>query len=637
MGKNKEGGEQQSGSTQEINLKSPRTIEAAKRQGYLIKELKFQSFPKFKDTIVDLKVTDDIIKLRWERMEAKRQEKVQNVLQERQTMIEADEVVQEEPKSAKKKSDKLKPGSSKAVNPYPSRSVAKNRNGHGKSVSFLADSPDRKLAIEVQYQNDKRRLSHLKKAKKSMIDGYIKKIIQKEEDQAAKEELLYQKRLEIEREKELKLKKENKFRDKIARIRAQELFEKQKNKELTLQKIREENIKKEQEKIARLERQALEKRQQEIHNEKVQLDRERRIREQIDKLIKERQEAETYRRKEVEKKLSLLEEKNRQIDIMKKERAEKIRQEHRQKYEVALQNVQRKEFEKQLMWERNQMILSDKYKKIKKKQIEKEKSMIRKKANKDQEIRQAKEANDEHLRLKLEEFKEKERKFEERLLKHKEKVKLRQKEREDYEEMKRMERDIKKQRILEESELKKNGLQEKLNKEDQRSRDLKLQKEKEKKISIELEAIKKRERLEEAKRLERKKAYTRYKQIEKIEQERSKSSAIKEKINEIVNQKVNISKNAVIMKDQIKERIRSIKATKPDKISKVKINNSMNLSNPTILDLSFDKKKDKSVIINPEDSDARKSYNDAAGSTGKPSKLEKRNNSQTGGRKKKSS
>lgn len=47
---------------------------------------------------------------------------------------------------------------------------------------------------------------------------------------------------------------------------------------------------------------------------------------------------------------------------MKKEKAERIRREHHEKYEVALQNVHRKEFEKQLLWERNQMILADKYK-----------------------------------------------------------------------------------------------------------------------------------------------------------------------------------------------------------------------------------------------------------------------------------
>ena len=93
----------------------------------------------------------------------------------------------------------------------------------------------------------------------------------------------------------------------------------------------------------------------------------------------ERRIAEKHRRRDVEEKLKLLEEKNDRIEKMKKEEAERIREEHRRKYEIAMENVKKKEFEKQLLWERNQMVLAEKYRKLKEMQIEKENSLRRKK------------------------------------------------------------------------------------------------------------------------------------------------------------------------------------------------------------------------------------------------------------------
>ena len=124
--------EEQAGSNQTISLKSPRTVEAAKRQGYLMKELKFIPYDKYKESIVDLKITEDIIKLRWERLEAKRKEKIQTVVKERQVVI--DEI--EEEKEAKvnaKKSHKIKPNNSaEAIDSYVGKSIIKNRNSHQK-------------------------------------------------------------------------------------------------------------------------------------------------------------------------------------------------------------------------------------------------------------------------------------------------------------------------------------------------------------------------------------------------------------------------------------------------------------------------------------------------------------------------
>jgi hypothetical protein len=58
------------------------------RQGYLVDELKFIPLDKYKESIVDPDIHDEIIKLRWERMEKKRKAKIAIVLKDRQSIIE---------------------------------------------------------------------------------------------------------------------------------------------------------------------------------------------------------------------------------------------------------------------------------------------------------------------------------------------------------------------------------------------------------------------------------------------------------------------------------------------------------------------------------------------------------------------
>lgn len=58
------------------------------RQGYLVDELKFIPLDKYKESIVDPDIHDEIIKLRWERMEKKRKAKIAIVLKDRQSIID---------------------------------------------------------------------------------------------------------------------------------------------------------------------------------------------------------------------------------------------------------------------------------------------------------------------------------------------------------------------------------------------------------------------------------------------------------------------------------------------------------------------------------------------------------------------
>jgi hypothetical protein len=84
----------------EISLKSPRTAEACKRQGYLLHELRYTSLEKYKKSIVDPDIPQDIIELRWNAIEERRKKKIQNVIKERQLIIESEEAVEKAKNSA---------------------------------------------------------------------------------------------------------------------------------------------------------------------------------------------------------------------------------------------------------------------------------------------------------------------------------------------------------------------------------------------------------------------------------------------------------------------------------------------------------------------------------------------------------
>ena len=69
-------------------LKSPRTIEACKRQGYNPKELLFKTKQDLKIDIGDLYIDNDILQVRWKAHEEKRKRKIKNVMLERKKVIE---------------------------------------------------------------------------------------------------------------------------------------------------------------------------------------------------------------------------------------------------------------------------------------------------------------------------------------------------------------------------------------------------------------------------------------------------------------------------------------------------------------------------------------------------------------------
>jgi hypothetical protein len=142
-----------------------------------------------------------------------------------------------------------------------------------------------------------------------MIDSYIKKVIQDEEEKNEKEKILYEKQLEVERYLREKQNKENKFKDKMSRIRAKQYFDKEQQKEELTKKHKDDSIEREKEKLQRLEEREQRMREEERRKERMQKERQRRLLEQIEGLRTEREVAESHRRQEVEKKLKILEDK----------------------------------------------------------------------------------------------------------------------------------------------------------------------------------------------------------------------------------------------------------------------------------------------------------------------------------------
>lgn len=270
MSKKQRKAEQQAGSKIEdqLSLKSPRTVEACRRQGYLLSELKFIPFDRYKENITDSKLTLDIIELRFKASDERRKIKIKNVMNERKELIQEEENMQKVKNSAPGKSRrKLDQNKSLADMDYSSKKITKrNKDVNNRSASFLShDLHDSKpLAVEIKLNRETQKLKNLKMVKKKMIDSYIKKVIQDEEDKNERELILLKKREEAEMFMKKNEENQNRFHDQMAKKRAHEQFEKQKKKEQEIRHMKEESIKKEKVKVKRIEEDEVKKREEQI-------------------------------------------------------------------------------------------------------------------------------------------------------------------------------------------------------------------------------------------------------------------------------------------------------------------------------------------------------------------------------------
>jgi len=71
-----------------VLLKSPRTKEACRRQGYEPDELIFKSKQDLKIELGDMFIDNEVLEIRWKAYEQKRKEKIKNVMAERKLIIQ---------------------------------------------------------------------------------------------------------------------------------------------------------------------------------------------------------------------------------------------------------------------------------------------------------------------------------------------------------------------------------------------------------------------------------------------------------------------------------------------------------------------------------------------------------------------
>lgn len=113
--------------------------------------------------------------------------------------------------------------------------------------------------------------------------------------------------------------------------------------------------------------------------------------------------------------------------------------------------------------------------------------------------------------------------------------------------------------LEEEQEKQKESLMMKYHEKDSKTEELIKHKEYENKIFSELEMIKKRKRLEEAKRLDRVRAYYKEKEFKDYQDERSKSAFVQEQRQKILNYKIEENQKIQAIKEKLRDKIMTAK------------------------------------------------------------------------------
>ena len=130
-------------------------------------------------------------------MEERRKVKIENVMKERQIIIEENEPPKLIKNSAPSKSRKKLEKHNSVDLEYNDKKLNKNKNDNNRSASnFKAKDAKNKLAIEEMLEREKQQLREMKKLKRNMIDSFIKKVVEDEKSQKEKEEYLIKKREE---------------------------------------------------------------------------------------------------------------------------------------------------------------------------------------------------------------------------------------------------------------------------------------------------------------------------------------------------------------------------------------------------------------------------------------------------------
>eukprot|EP00831_Metopus_contortus_P017591 TRINITY_DN17430_c0_g1_i1.p1 TRINITY_DN17430_c0_g1~~TRINITY_DN17430_c0_g1_i1.p1 ORF type:complete len:327 (-),score=97.69 TRINITY_DN17430_c0_g1_i1:8-988(-) len=221
-------------------LNSPRSIDACRRQGIDPSELLYLNLDEFKDSMNEINVDKDLLKLCWQHHEEKRKEKLKVVVEERLHVIEEEKNGIWVPMKSVQMASGMK-----------SKSFMNSSSTHGKSAVVVTDSA---MLDRERKQLEKIKLKQQQELQQMMeYEMKMQQIKQTNEEKMAKErerEEIRQRDL-VQRQKEQEKIKHQKELEKQQRIEEEALREKQRQIELN-EKQKE---KEEREKIKEKQRQ----------------------------------------------------------------------------------------------------------------------------------------------------------------------------------------------------------------------------------------------------------------------------------------------------------------------------------------------------------------------------------------------
>lgn len=167
-----------------LDLKSPKTAEALKRQGYLSSELKYLTFEEYQAKVKDPKLTPRLGKIRYNAYEESRREKVRNVRRERQ-IIDHERKKSRTNVKGRNKSEKAIDNGKAIIGPAPKHIP------NSISASFsLRPNKSKPLIVELQLKNEVRHLKQLQLKNKRMVEEYVQKAIKDEKEEQMRYEII---------------------------------------------------------------------------------------------------------------------------------------------------------------------------------------------------------------------------------------------------------------------------------------------------------------------------------------------------------------------------------------------------------------------------------------------------------------
>ncbi|CAI2361717.1 unnamed protein product [Moneuplotes crassus] len=537
-------------SSKALDLKSPRTLEAIKRQGYDPQELQYLREEEYIQKEADMKATPAVMRLRYKDYEENRREKVRNVKRETQIILH----------EKKKNNVKSRANSQKKVKYRGKLGPAPKRIPNAVSQSLTSKKNKiNKIAIEAQLKDEAKQFKMLQTKNKAIAKQVVKKAIQEEQEDIIRAQRKAAWSDQDARQKKSLEEAKLEHKMKILAMRNKERERIQREKELSLKKYKQECIKKEKKDLINKEYEDQTKIMRQKSKEILRLKRENELQEYITSLKLQKQQAEEIRRESFERKIQKAE---LQFEKMKhkKDHEQLLKKlSIHKKLEEANKRVKSNLKAQEKSWEEKQKMIVEKYNRIKLIQKEKEKIASQRSKLKELEHNNAKGRGDGMLNQRLKELREKELKFESRIKIHKQNMQKEIDKKRKFHSFQSRRMEQRRKLLEEEKEKEKSNSLRKLREKDRHTEKLLKHRNEESRILAEFESLKRDKRLNEAKRLKKVREYQKIKEFERIQEERSKSQNIQEQRKKILSLKIEENEKIKFIKEQLKEKIKTAK------------------------------------------------------------------------------